>query len=117
MKRETAHQGIEYPVLRGRVGQGFKIYKHGTQISGSGAKVKLANHWTTTNNIRGNIVEGYALTDEMFSSFLNYYIGVESFYSANKEATNLGATHNSYSDSRYMLTQNTRGMNCTRPKP
>ena len=99
------------------IGQGFKIYKHRTQISGSGAKVKLANHWTTTDNIRGNIVEGYVLTDEMFSFFLNYYIGVESFYSANKEDTNLGATHNSHSDSRYMLMLSTRGRNCARPKP
>ena len=86
------------PPFEWEIGQGFKRYKHGTQISGSGAKVKLANHWTTADNIKGVIVEGSAMTDEMFSSFLNYYIGVERFYSAHKEDTNLGSTHNAYSD-------------------
>ena len=34
------------------------------------------------------------VTVEMCASFLNYSIGVERFYSAHKEDTNLGATHN-----------------------
>ena len=44
------------------------------------------------------MVEGYTVTDEMFSSFLHFHIGMQSFYSVHKEDENLGATHNGYSD-------------------
>ena len=44
------------------------------------------------------MVEGYTVTYEMFSSFLNFHIGIQRFYSAHKEDENLGATHDGYSD-------------------
>ena len=44
------------------------------------------------------MVEGYTVTDEMFSSILNFHSVIQRFYSAHKEDENLGATHNGYSD-------------------
>ena len=101
------------PSFEWETGQGFKRYKHAAQITGRG-KVKLSIHWTTSDETRGEMVEGYSVTDEMFSSFLNFHIEIQRFYSAYKEDVHLGAAHDGYSDkmtelSIYANPENERG--------